>query len=95
MRLRWTTPAANDLYIIVRHIQKLPLPRKWLRPCTMVAPLFATFLVAGGLAELTALESWFSRAYRTQLYTKSRIRLWRSCVFTTAHRAGPEILEAT
>lgn len=22
MRLRWTTPAANDLYHIVRHIQK-------------------------------------------------------------------------
>ena len=31
MRLRWTTPAANDLYAIVEHIQQdnpLP-PPKW------------------------------------------------------------------
>jgi plasmid stabilization system protein ParE len=47
MRLRWTAPAAQDLYNIVSAFSGtiLPLPTRWHKLSTMVAASWETFLV--------------------------------------------------
>ena len=76
MRVRWTIPAADDLYDIVRHIQRatrklLPM---LLSPCTMAAGSLEAFHAEVARDGSKALANWFSPAFPTLLFTESKIR---------------------
>jgi hypothetical protein len=75
MRVRWTTPAAGDLYDIVRHIQPTrKLLRMLLSPCTMAAAALEAFHAEVARDGSKALANWFSPAFPTLLFTESKIR---------------------
>ena len=67
MRVRWTIPAGDDLYDIVRHIQRatrklLPM---LLSPCTMAAAALEAFRAEVARDGSKALADWFSPAFPT------------------------------
>jgi hypothetical protein len=76
MRVRWTTPAADELYEIVRHIQRdtRKLLRMLLSPCTMAAAALEAFHAEVARDGSKALANWFSPAFSTLLFTESKIR---------------------
>ena len=76
MRVRWTTPAADDLYDIVRHIQRdhpeaaADVAESLYDGCGSLRSFHAEVARDGS----KALANWFSPAFPTLLFTESKIR---------------------
>jgi hypothetical protein len=93
MRLRWTTPAAHDLYHIVRRIQhdNPDSAAKVARLSMMVAAAWEHSLAVAAREGLRAPASWSSLACPTSLSTAFKIKVWRSCASITQHKTGLDV----
>ena len=93
MRLRWTTPATQDLYNIIRHIQRDP----------NAAAKVAETLVAETMRDAASCwislvratgdgskepENWCSRACLTLWFIAFKIRIWRLCASIMERKTG-------
>jgi hypothetical protein len=92
MRLRWTTPASQDLYNIVRRIQEdnPSAAAKVASTLTMDVGFWRISLVAvveGGLREPA---NWSSLACRISLFIGFKTEAWKSCASTMEHKTGLE-----
>ena len=96
MRLRWTTPAATDLYNIVRHIQKdnPAAAAEVAKTLYDGSGSLRDFPRRGRLGRIEGTRELVFPACRISLSTKSKIKLWKSCVSTTGRKTGPETPEA-
>ena len=92
---RWTTPAAQDLYNIVRRIQQD-------NPDAAAKVAKTLYDGCGGLGSFPrrgrkgriegTRELVFARLPYIvgSLSIAFKIRIWRSCAYITAHKTGPE-----
>jgi plasmid stabilization system protein ParE len=93
MRLRWTAPAANDLYNIATRIQK-DNPSAAVEVATVLYDGCSDqrdFPAVAAKGEFKVPANLYFRACRTSWFTGFKIRLSKLCASTTVRRIGPEI----
>ena len=90
MRLRWTLPAAEDLYRIVQHIQKdnPAVATDVAKLCTMAAARLHNSRVAGVKAAFRTPARSCSRTCPILSFTRFTTKLWKSCAFITVPKIG-------
>jgi hypothetical protein len=91
MRLRWTTPATQDPYNIIRHIQ-----RGNPNAAAKVAETLSMWGVAGCWISLVRAaeggsqgpENWCSQVCLTLWFIAFKIRIWRLCASIMERKTG-------
>jgi hypothetical protein len=93
MRLRWTTPATNDLYKIVQHIQQ----ENPVAATDVAATIYdgcdslRRFPYRGEKDGLSAAASLFFPDCLTSLFIGFKIKSLKSSAFITEPRTGPDV----
>jgi plasmid stabilization system protein ParE len=92
MRLRWTTPATQDLYNIVRRIlQDNPdAAVKVAKTLHDGCGGLGNFPRRGRKGRMRELANWSSLACPTSLSIAFKIKPWKSCASIMEHKTGPE-----
>jgi plasmid stabilization system protein ParE len=94
--LRWTTPAADDLYRIVEHIQQdnptaaSEVAQTIYEGCEGLS----RFPYRGPKGRIEGTHNWFSQGSRILLSIGFYIKLWKSPAYIMERRIGPEPVSA-